>query len=70
MPRAYDEKMSQRRLEKREKGPAKVKMKAKTFQFFCYAKNQKVPRAYESLNPALGFAPLKRKNKCIFERSR
>jgi hypothetical protein len=39
MPRAYDEKMSQRRPEKREKGPAKVKVKTKDSSIF--KKNKK-----------------------------
>ncbi len=36
-----------------EMGPTKVKMKAKDPQFFLLCKYQKVPRAYESHNPAL-----------------
>jgi hypothetical protein len=64
MPRAYEEKGAYesqneekrglRKPKMREKGLTKVKMKAIDHQkFFVPVKIQKVPRAYESLNPGL-----------------
>jgi hypothetical protein len=56
VPRAYEEKGAYGNQKMREKGLTKFKMKAIDPQnFFAPQKVLKVPRAYESLNPGLGF---------------
>ncbi len=42
------------KAKKEGNGPTKVKIKTKgTYKFFASQKDQKVPMAYESLNPSL-----------------
>jgi hypothetical protein len=51
----FDRKGGLQRKKNEGKGPMKVKMKGRdTQKKFCSSNIKKVPRAYESLNPALG----------------
>ncbi len=54
MPRTQEEKRGLRRQKMSKMGPTKVKMKAmQTLKTFLIREYKKVPRAYESLIPAM-----------------